>query len=402
MDGVLVLGAGPVGSITALALAQAGIPVAVFDALAETPTEHRAATTHASTLDALDGVGLTDEILAQGLVARYFQYRHRRTNEVFAEFDFGRLAGETAHPYAVQLEQHKTVAIALDRARAFPHVVLRREHRGVELAQDAGGVRLVTETPDGGRHDWRGRYLIACDGGRSFARKSCGIDFPGFTWEERFMIVATLFDFEAADRFRYRNYIADTERWSSVFKIPGPDGKGMWRTLLPIMAHETEDDVTADAWIHARFAEILPYAKDTPIVHRNLYTVHQRVAERFRHGRVFLAGDSAHVNNPLGGMGMNSGIQDGLNLAAKIVAVWRGEGDETLFDRYDRQRRPLAQKYVQAQSIQNKQTLQAADDAAAAARFEELRRTAEDAQRHKQFLLNSSLIAMARESEAIT
>ena len=167
------------------------------------------------------------------------------------------------------------------------------------------------------------------------------------------------------------------------------------------MAGEAEQDVTTDQWIHDRFAEILPYAKDTKVVHRNLYNVHQRVAAKFRAGRVFLAGDAAHVNNPLGGMGMNSGIQDGLTLAAKIVKVWRGEGDEALFDLYDRQRRPLAEKYVQAQSIQNKQTLQATDTAVAMKRFDELRQIAEDPKRHKAFLMNASLINMARESAAI-
>jgi 3-(3-hydroxy-phenyl)propionate hydroxylase len=168
------------------------------------------------------------------------------------------------------------------------------------------------------------------------------------------------------------------------------------------MAGETDQDVTSDAWIHDRFAEILPYAKDTKVVHRNLYNVHQRVAERFRQGRVFLAGDAAHVNNPLGGMGMNSGIQDGLNLAAKIVKVWRNEGEDSLFDLYDRQRRPLAQKYVQAQSIQNKETLQAKDKETAFKRYEELRKTAEDPKRQKAFLMNASLINMMRESAAIS
>jgi 3-(3-hydroxy-phenyl)propionate hydroxylase len=402
LDRVIVVGAGPVGSITALALCQGGVPVLQFDALADTPTEHRAATTHASTLDLLDTVGMTEAVLRQGLTARYFQYRYRETNEVFAEFDFARLAGETAHPYAVQLEQHKTVAIAQDMLRAFPHFELRREHRAVDLDNGADRVRLVTATPDGARHDWWARYVVGCDGGRSFVRKSQGIDFPGFTWEERFMIVATLFDFEAADGYRYRNYIADPEQWCSVFKIPGPDGRGMWRNLFPVTGDEPEEVVTSEEWIRARYDLCFPYARDTPIVHRNLYTVHQRVAAAFRKGRALLAGDAAHINNPLGGMGMNSGIADGLNLAGKMIRVWRGEADDGVFDLYDRQRRPLAQKYVQAQSIQNKETLQAKDRAKAQARFEELRRTAEDPARHKAFLMNSSLIAMMREAAAIS
>jgi 3-(3-hydroxy-phenyl)propionate hydroxylase len=399
---ILIAGAGPVGSITALALAQQGIPVIQFDAEKETPTAHRAATTHSSTLDLLDGIGMTRAVLEQGLKAQVFQYRYRETNEIFAEFDFGRLQGETNHPYAVQLEQHKTVAIAQDMLRAYPHFALHREHRVVEVVNASDHVHIVTETPDGAKHDWQGRYLIGCDGGRSFVRKSQGIDFPGFTWEERFIIVATLFDFEAADNYRYRNYIADPTQWCSVFKIPGPDGKGMWRNLFPVVDDSPEEVVTSDEWIRARYDYCFPYARNTPIVHRNLYTVHQRVADSFRKGRVMLAGDSAHINNPLGGMGMNSGIADGINLADKLTRVWRGEADESVFDLYDRQRRPLAQKYVQAQSIQNKETLQAKDPAAANKRFEELRKTADDPMRHKAFLMNSSLITMAREAAAIT
>lgn len=401
-DRVIIAGAGPVGSITALALAQQGIPVVQFESLAETPTAHRAATTHSSTLDLLDTIGMSAEVIRQGLTARYFQYRYRETNEIFAEFDFGRLEDETNHPYAVQLEQHKTVAIAQEMLKAYPHFTLHREHTITELENGTDGVRVVTETPDSAKHDWTGRYIIGCDGGRSFVRKSQGIDFPGFTWEERFIIVATLFDFEKADNYKYRNYIADPEQWCSVFKIPGPDSQGMWRNLFPVMGNEPEEVVTSDDWIRARYDHCFPYARNTPIVHRNLYSVHQRVAAAFRKGRALLAGDSAHVNNPLGGMGMNSGIADGLNLAEKLVKVWRGQADDTIFDLYDRQRRPLAQKYVQAQSIQNKETLQAKDKAAANARFEELRKTAEDPKRHKAFLMNSSLINMAREAAAIT
>ncbi|MBL8643455.1 MAG: FAD-dependent monooxygenase, partial [Rhodospirillaceae bacterium] len=230
-DRVIIAGAGPVGSITALALAQQGVPVLQFEALAETPTAHRAATTHSSTLDLLDGIGMSAEVIKQGLKARYFQYRYRETNEVFAEFDFQRLEGETAHPYAVQLEQHKTVAIAQDMLKAFPHFELKRQHTITALENNADDVRVTTETPDGAKQDWTARYIVGCDGGRSFVRKSQGIDFPGFTWEERFIIVATLFDFEKADNYRYRNYIADPEQWCSVFKIPGPDGQGMWRNL---------------------------------------------------------------------------------------------------------------------------------------------------------------------------
>ena len=404
---VIVVGGGPVGMITALRLAQLDIPVVVLDALAETPTAHRAATTHSSTLDLLDTVGIADEVIRQGLTARYFQYRYRTTNEIFAEFDFGRLKDETNHPYAVQLEQHKTVDIALAAAQQFPHFEFHREHTVTEVINDDDKAGVVTETPDGEKQTWMARYVIGCDGGRSTVRKSQGIDFPGFTWEERFIIVASYFDYEAADNYRYRNYLADPEMWCSVFKIPGPDDpantKGMWRNLFPVLTDDPEEVVISDDYIFNMINECFPYAKDLKIIHRNLYTVHQRVAESFHKNRIMLAGDSGHINNPLGGMGMNSGIADGLNLAEKVGQVWHDKtvDAQALFARYDRQRRPLAQKYVQAQSIQNKETLQAKDPAKANARFEEMRKTAEDPARHKAFLMNASLINMVREADAI-
>jgi len=406
-DRVIVVGGGPVGMITALRLAQLDIPVVVLDALAETPTAHRAATTHSSTLDLLDTVGIADEVIRQGLVARYFQYRYRTSNEIFAEFDFGRLSDETNHPYAVQLEQHKTVDIALAAAQKFSHFEFHREHTVTEVINDDDKAGVVTETPDGEKKTWMARYVIGCDGGRSTVRKSQGIDFPGFTWEERFIIVASYFDYEAADNYRYRNYIADPDMWCSVFKIPGPDDaantNGMWRNLFPVLTDDPEEVVISDEYIFRMINECFPYANDLKIIHRNLYTVHQRVAESFHKNRIMLAGDSGHINNPLGGMGMNSGIADGLNLAEKVGQVWHDASidDVALFARYDRQRRPLAQKYVQAQSIQNKETLQAKDPAKANARFEEMRKTAEDPTRHKAFLMNASLINMVREADAI-
>ncbi len=406
-DRIIIVGGGPVGMITALRLAQLDIPVVVLDAQAETPTAHRAATTHSSTLDLLDIVGLTDTIIEQGLTARYFQYRYRTTNEVFAEFDFGRLAEESNHPYAVQLEQHKTVAIALAAAEKFPHFEFHRERTVTDVVNETDYAEVVTETPDGSQQTWRGRYVIGCDGGRSTVRKSQGIGFPGFTWEERFIIVASYFDYESADNYRYRNYLADPGQWCSVFKIPGPDDpdnkNGMWRNLFPVITDDPDDVVTSEPYIRNMINTCFPYAKDLEIVHSNLYSVHQRVADSFHKNRIMLAGDAGHINNPLGGMGMNSGIADGLNLAEKVGQVWRGDvtDDQALFAQYDRQRRPLAQKYVQAQSIQNKETLQAKDPEKATARFEEMRKTAEDPKRHKAFLMNASLINMVREAAAI-
>ncbi len=398
---VIVVGGGPVGMITGLALASEGVPVTVLERLAGIPTDHRASTLHPSTLAMLEPLGMTGEALRRGLRSPRFQFRDRAGGEIVAEFDYALLAGETPFPFALQLEQHKTTGIAEARARRFDCFDLRREHEVVDLRQTGDGVEVEFGLPDGSTGVLAGRYLIGCDGGRSAVRKAAGIDFPGFTWEERFIIVSTRFDFGAADGYRYRNYIAHPDQWCAIIKVPGERDEGVWRALFPAFTDQPDAEVLADEWIQARFAECLPYDPPYEIEHRNLYAIHQRVAASFRRGRAMLAGDAAHVNNPVGGMGMNSGIHDGLNLAGKLAAIWRGDGDDDLLDLYDRQRRPMAEKYVQAQSIRNKEMLGERDPDIRRRRFDELRRTADDPGAARAYLRRSSLIAMVEEADAI-
>ena len=132
-----------------------------------------------------------------------------------------------------------------------------------------------------------------------------------------------------------------------------------------------------------------PYA----IEYKSTYKVHQRVASEFRVGRLLLVGDAAHVNNPLGAFGLNGAIHAAVNLAEKLGPVWRGEAEETLLDRYTRQRRQANIEFVQAQSIRNKELLQERDPTVSAMRLQELRRTGADPKLAREFLLRSSMIA---------
>jgi len=129
--------------------------------------------------------------------------------------------------------------------------------------------------------------------------------------------------------------------------------------------------------------------------------VHQRVAKKFRGGRAILAGDSAHVNSPIGAMGMNSGIHDAFNLADKLVAILRGQADDGVLDRYERQRRHVAVQHTQAQTIRNKRLLTEKDPGVRRKNHDDLRRTAEDPKLARAFLLRSSLIESLREAEQI-
>jgi len=401
-DCILIAGAGPVGTITGLCLARAGIPVKLFDALPEVPTDHRAATLQPSTLDLAQDIGLTAKVMPRGIKSPVFQFRDRVTDSVVAEFDFGLLKDETPYPFALQIEQHKTIHAALELAQTYSDFELHRPYEVTGVEQGADHVEITVAAPDGSEERHRGRYLVGCDGGRSVVRKSQDIDFPGFTWRERFIICATPFDFAAAGDYSYRNYMAHPEQWCAMMKVPGDENEGIWRCLFPAMTDDPDEVVMSDDWVQARFAECLPYDPPYEIVHRNLYVIHQRVAASFHRGRVLLAGDSGHVNNPIGGMGMNSGIHDGLNAADKLVQVWRGEGGHELFELYDRQRRPMATKYVQAQSIQNKETLQENDPEARRRRFDELRRTAADDHLARAYVRRTSLIAMVEEAAQIT
>jgi 3-(3-hydroxy-phenyl)propionate hydroxylase len=401
-DRVLIVGGGPVGTVTGLRLAQLGVPVTVFDRLDKPAEDHRAATLQPATLDLFEPLGLTAEIVRLGLKSPIFQWRDRVSGEVVAEFDYGLLKDECRHPYVIQLEQHRTVQVALAAARGLPHFTLVRPAEVVAVRQTADGAEADVRMPDGTIEIHRGRYLVGCDGGRSLVRKAMGVSFDGFTWPERFNIIAVPYDFETAMGFRYRSYCAHPERWVALIKVPGEDGKGLWRCLFPAKEHESDDEVMSDTWIAARFAECLPGGEPYRVLHRNMYSIHQRVAGSFRAGRVLLAGDAAHVNNPVGGMGMNSGFQDGLNLADKLAQILQeGADPDPLLDRYDRQRRLTAIEYVQAQSIANKRMLEERDPQTRRQALDRLRRMAEDPAQHREFVRKSSLLAMLRSAEAI-
>jgi len=401
---VLIAGAGPVGMITGYYLAKHGIPVTVFDSLPETTTDHRASTVHPSTLEMLSKLHMTDEMTSKGLISEVFQYRDRYDDRIVAEFDYGIISDETEFPYALQVEQHKVINIAREHAEKLSTFKLLRPFEVVGLTQNENGTTLSVKNPVGEIETFSGRYLIGCDGGSSLVRKTLDIDFPGFTWGERFMIATTKFDFGAPEsgNHRYRNYVAHPEQWCALIKVAGDDMTGLWRILLPASnADESDEYVKSAEWVQEKFSECLPYAPSYEIIHRNLYSVHQRVAETFHVGRVVLAGDSAHVNNPIGGMGMNGGIHDGLNVAEKLVRIWQGEGDDSLLAQYDRQRRTMAKKYVQAQSIQNKEILQESDMQARRKKLDALGAIAEDKNTCHEYLLKSSLIAMVREANSV-
>lgn len=398
---VLISGGGPVGLICAYALARRGISVIVLDENSELQDDPRAATTHPATLEVLNGLGVIDDVIEQGLVAEKFEFWDRPTGEKVAVFDHALLADDTKFPFVVQCEQFKLAKIFLARLQQQDTATVLFNHRTTSLEQTETDVTVRADTPDGEKvfeADW----LIGADGGRSVVRKSAGIDFEGFTWAERFLVLSTPFDFQAERGMSFRNYIADPDEWCNCFKVAADGPPGLWRLVFPADPEADEDALLADDFVQGQMQKFFKRDSDYDIVHRNLYNVHQRVASTFRLGRVLLAGDSAHVNNSIGGMGLNGGIQDAVNLSDKLVEVIAGDADEYLMDLYDKQRRTYAVEFVQEQTIANKKRLEATDPEARAANMANLREVSTDPEKARNFLLGASMIAAMRRNAEMT
>jgi len=405
-DRVIVVGAGPVGAVTALALVKKGIPVTLIEAEAEPPEDQRAATIHPPTVEMLVELGLEDEAFADdasgGMTAPLFHFRDRITGELVAVFDISLLKGEVPYPFVVQWEQYKLVRAARPHIEASGHAEVRFSAKVTDLEQSADHVAVALTNAEGETEKIRGRYVIGADGGRSTVRRLADIEFEGFTWPERFIKIGTSFDFGATGRgFCTRNYFSDPKEWLNLFKVKGNGPPGIWRGIMPVPPDESDEQALSMDGIQRRLQGIHPRSGGYEIPYHALYAVHQRVATTFNKGRVLLAGDAAHVNNPIGGMGMNGGIHDAMNLTAKLADVWFGRAGPEVFDRYTRQRRKAQVDYVQAQTIQNKRSLEEKDPVIRRQHLDELRRISEDVNLHKQFLYRAALIDSLNSANAV-
>src|SRR5215813_10757820 len=392
---VLIAGGGPVGLLCAWLLGRRGLPVRLFDVNETLQADPRAATTHPATLDLLIDDGLAGDMARVGLVAPIFQFWDRPSREKVAEFDHGVLKEDTSHPFVVQCEQFKTARLILERLRKLSNVEVLFAREVVGVSQTDVLVSVDVRGP-GGVEVHSGAYLIGADGGRSVVRKQSNIAFEGFTWPERFLVLTTPFDFEAARGLCFRSYFADPNEWCNCFKVSADGPPGLWRTVYPANPDLSETQLMSDAAVQARMQKFFPSSQQYEIVHRNLYVTHQRVAATFREGRVLLAGDAAHVNNPIGGMGLNGGIQDAANLAEKLAAVLLDGAPEALLDLYSLQRRTVATEFVQEQSIANKKRLESRDPQIRRRNLDELREIAADPVRAREFLMRTSMIASQR------
>ena len=328
---VVIVGAGPCGLTTANLLGMSGVSVIVLEKNESTVREPRAVSIDDESLRTMQAVGLAADVTSRamldygslyvGATGKSFAFVHPTTRE------FGYPRRNAFHQIVLEDQLRR----GLDR---FPGVALLFRHELIDVEQTGEHVDVGVEAPDGGRRVIRSRYVIACDGARSTVRTRLGIQMSGHTYRERWLIV----DIEGTkDDYRHTRVMCDPAR--PGITLPGPGGTRRFEFRL--MAGETEEDMLREDVARALMRRAGPDG-DATIRRTVVYAFHARMAERWREGRVFLAGDAAHLSPPFAGQGMNSGIRDAHNLAWKIAAVLQGRLGEGALDSYETERRPHA------------------------------------------------------------
>ncbi|MDQ3152560.1 MAG: FAD-dependent monooxygenase [Actinomycetota bacterium] len=368
---VLVCGAGPVGLVTALLLARWGVPSTVLEAApGRDVSGSRAICLQRDVLEVFDRIGCAAPMLAEGVtwsVGRTFYREHELFTTTFPD------PGCSSLPPWINLSQCSTERYLLDAVEASPLVDLRFDHRVVALAQDRAGVEVTT----GGGRRLRASQLVAADGAGGAVRRLLGVGLPGHSFADRFLIA----DIRAELSFPHERRFHFDPEWNPGRQVlVHEQPNSVWRIDWQVPA---DYDLAAERESGALDARIRRIVGERPyeIVWLSVYRFHERVADEFRVGRVFLAGDAAHLFAPFGARGLNSGVQDAENLAWKLAAVhhgWvSGQDAERLLDSYSQERRPAALENLRVTNA-TMQFLVPQDDAARARRREVLERAVHD------------------------
>jgi 2-polyprenyl-6-methoxyphenol hydroxylase-like FAD-dependent oxidoreductase len=337
---VAVVGAGPVGLTAAAELARHGLSVRIVDSR-DGPVEHsHASVIHVRTQEVFEAMGVAERIVPRGYPLQYISLSA-----------FGRLLGgirvhgvDSAYPGPRVISQ-RVVETLLAEHVAARGIALDRPAEVTEIAEAADGFTVTLRRPDGAEEQFQAAYILGCDGGHSFVRGRFGIGFPGERYDGFEFIHADaqlrwshpsgrgyvyvnkdrlvlLFPFDAAGRYRVLCARTDQDPDKRT-----PPELGELQGILREVSGDAEAELSDASWV-ARWRST------------------HRIAERFRQGRVFLVGDAGHIHVPVGGQGMNTGIQDAFNLAWKLAAVIKGAAAPTLLDSYQNERYPVAEEVL--------------------------------------------------------
>lgn len=382
---VLIVGGGPVGLCMAAGLAHHGIASTVLEKDPEFVMFPKASTIHPPTLEIMEEWGLIDKLLEQGLQARELQYWDRPTKQMIAKFNLDLLKGETRYPFRLQLEQSVLQVIMEEHFRGSELVDIKFRHKLVGYEQNENGVVASVETPDG-VVQIESSFLIGADGASSTVRKLMGIQYEGFTYEKKFLTLGVVdHDFrQHYDGLGDVSYFFDPSEFVALIR-----NHLMWKIMLPLNESYEKTEDLPDDYIQGRIRAFAGVDKQFNVVHKSIFNVHQRVAPRVFDGRVILVGDAAHLNNPFGGMGMNSGIHDAYFLAADLNRLFQNPelSVQKTLETFQ-ENRHLAIQEVQRRTIENEKAATKQNEG----QVEKMKRIAADEKLAKEYLMQTSMI----------
>lgn len=391
---IIIVGAGPVGLTAARLLQERGIAFLVLEKETELPDDLRASTFHPPSLDMLDTLGAADPLIAQGLITPDWQIRMHPSGDRVV-FDLSVIKDATNHPYRLQCKQSTLCRILKAQVEERGGTILMgTAFESVE--QDDKGVRVTARRPDGTTEVFEGAFMIGADGARSVIRGLVSDRFEGKTYPETTILATTRFPFEEhLEGLSNVNYVWKEGGTFSLLRLPD-----LWRCSLYPDGDETIEDATQPESIARKLQEIAPNPDGHVIEEIRPYRIHMRIVDNYRKGRIALAGDAAHLNSPSGGMGMNGGIHDAVELVNALTDILNGASLD-LLDRYTRRRRPIAEQEILSQADRNRARMQERDPARRREMLTELQAIAADPDKAREHLLRTSMIAGLRRAEAI-
>ncbi len=392
---VLIAGGGPVGLTTGLLLARAGVSVILLEQEPAISRDLRASTFHPPTLDMLDTLGLGDKVVAEGIPCPHWQIRLHPSGDR-AVFDLGVLDKDTRHPYRLQCEQWKLATAVADAVAAEDNADVLFDARVTGFVQDDSGVSLDAAVK-GEPRSLRARFLVGADGARSIVRETLGLPFEGETYPETTLLATTTFQFnEHLEGLSNVSYCWKAGGNFALLRVPG-----RWRaSIYPREDMPIEAQLTPEA-IEAALQEIVPRPERYDVIEKRPYRVHQRIVPHYGSGRVWLAGDAAHLNSPTGGMGLNGGIHDAFELAAALADVLKSAAPIERLSLYDRRRRPIAREQILAQSDRNRARMRERDDDKRREILAGLQALTRDREQLYAYMLKTSMIEGLRQAAAI-
>ena len=391
---VVIVGAGPVGLAAALFLVSKKIAVTVLEENRELSTDMRASTFHPPTLDMLKPYGVAEALVSEGHKAQKWQYLRRDTGDA-AIFDLSVLDDLTDHPFRLQCEQFRMTRAVVEVLKDEPLFQIQFGTRVIDVLDKGDHVQVIAEM-EGEKQQYAGAFAIGADGARSIVRQSLDFDFAGETYPKTSITVVVDFPFEKhVPDMLHVNYVWTKDDYYSLMRV-----KEYWRTGFSPHDDQTVEEALSDDNIQQHLNRILPMDKPFSVVHRAAYTIQRRVAPSFQEGRIILAGDSAHLNNPSGGMGMNSGIHDAHNAVQCIADIFAG-ADMDRFDLYSKQRRTIALEEVQKRADNSCKLLREKDSATREKVWKNFKKITSDRKAMREFLLGSSMIGSLQRASKI-